>query len=482
MKQQEILLRGTLVDLKTAHEEITKEPVRVWQTESLKNHIEKAGLRKKGYMMPFMDVEDVTEEEHQLAKEFFPEVKLTGLELRSERKGKAWGGSYFRILKDSENEENRVIQWIYVWTKQRFFVSFWVTVLPLFILGVIGTLIYSYLDFQNAIISVALIGSIFLLLGFSALKDAIKGLTKGKYYFSNGQLFIAFGAVFWLLLGEMYLKDKGFLRNIEENIPFIEDGEKIIQDTILGGHDILISRVALFYFLAATIALILLKVKLPAFTHATHDMDWAPLFIYIKKKGEEWKLDKIRYDAFHYFADTNSSNYLNQKKALINNKKPKLEIPNFWHSFRVKTGLNNWFFVFAGFITLLVAMFLGIITFVGDVDWKNLEQVAGIVRFVVFPILLFLGAYLAFSKWPSDVVNKKLDLADTKYHLTDDRLRIFWNLRGQEPALKVRSKLQDPFMDDDDFSTFRDDLEQIVFYTLLPKLTEIEQQLFFKKL
>ena len=95
---------------------------------------------------------------------------------------------------------------------------------------------------------------------------------------------------------------------------------------------------------------------------------------------------------------------------------------------------------------------------------------------------VFLGAYLAFSKWPSDVVNKKLDLADTKYHLTDDRLRIFWNLKGQEPALKVRSKLQDPFMDDDDFSTFRDDLEQIVFYTLLPKLTEIQQQLFFKKL
>jgi hypothetical protein len=98
------------------------------------------------------------------------------------------------------------------------------------------------------------------------------------------------------------------------------------------------------------------------------------------------------------------------------------------------------------------------------------------------PVLLFLGAYLSFSKWPSNVVNKKIDLADPQFHLTDDRLKIFWNLRGEEPALKVRSKLQDPFMDDDDFKTFRDDLEQIVFYTLLPKLAEIQQQLFFTKL
>lgn len=482
MEQQEMLLRGTLVDLKNAQEEVKKEPVRVWQTKSLKSHIEKAGLRKKGYMMPLMDAEDVTVDEHQLAKEFFPEVKLTGLELRSERKSKAWGGSYFRILKDSENEDNRVIQWIYVWTKQRFFVSFWVTVLPLFILGVLGTLIYSYLDFQNAIISVALIGSIFLLLGFSALKDALKGLAKGKYYFSNGQLFVVFGTVFWLLLGEMYLKEKGFLRNVEESFAFIESGEELIEDIVLGGHPLLISRVALFYFIAAAIALILLKVKLPAFTHATHDMDWAPLFIYVTKKGEEYKLDKIRYDAFHYFADTSTYNSLSQNNALIGKKKPKLEIPNFWHSFRIKTGLNNWFYVIAGLVLLFVSLFLGIITFVGNVEWGNLDQIADIIRFVVFPLLLFLGAYLATSKWPSDVISKKIDLADTKYHLTDDRLRIFWNLRGQEPALKVRSKLQDPFMDDDDFSTFRDDLNQIVFFTLLPKLTEIQQQLFFNKL
>ena len=223
MEQQNILLQGQLVELKTAQEEIEKETVKIWQTDSLKQHINKAGLRKKGYMMPLVDAEDVTTKEHHLVKEFMPEVKLTGLELRSERKSKAWGGSYFRILKDTENEDNRVIQWIYVWTKQRFFISFWVTVLPLFLLGVVGTLIYSYiLDWKQAILSVALIGTIYLLLGLSALKDAIKGLTKGKYYFSNGQLFLVFGAVFWMLLVEMYLRDAKLLSNIEDYVGAIE--------------------------------------------------------------------------------------------------------------------------------------------------------------------------------------------------------------------------------------------------------------------
>ncbi len=480
MEQQNMVLQGQLVELKTAQEEIEKEPVKIWQTDSLKQHIEKAGLRKKGYMMPLVDAEDVTTNEHHLAKEFMPEVKLTGLELRSEKNSKAWGGSYYRVIKDSENEDSRVIQWIYVWTKQRFFISFWVTVLPLFLLGVVGTLIYSYiLDWKQAILSVALIGTIYLLLGLSALKDAIKGLTKGKYYFSNGQLFLVFGAVFWMLLVEMYLREAGLLSNIEDYVVAIEAGEGFVENVLLSGHDLSLSWVGLFYFVATAIALILLKVPLPSFTHTTHDMDWAPLFIYIKKKGEEWRLDKIRFDAFHYFADTHSYESLVGSKSLGKKKKPKLEIPNFWHSFRLKTGFNNWFYVLTGFLLLIISLLLAIIAFVG-----NPEGVLGadLVRFVFVPVLLFLGAYLSFSKWPTNVVDKKMDLSDKKYHLTVDRLKIFWNLRGEEPALKVRSKLQDPFMDDDDFKTFRDDLEQIVFYTLLPKLNEIQQQLFFQKL
>ncbi|MFX1249967.1 MAG: hypothetical protein ACFFBQ_21460, partial [Promethearchaeota archaeon] len=105
-----------------------------------------------------------------------------------------------------------------------------------------------------------------------------------------------------------------------------------------------------------------------------------------------------------------------------------------------------------------------------------------VVRFVIVPLLLFMGVYLIFARWPTNVVSKKIKLSDPIYYLTENRLRIFWNLRGEEPALKVRSKLQDPFMDDEDFGTFRDDLEQIVFYNLLPKVRELEQKDFFQRL
>ncbi|MHA2244150.1 MAG: hypothetical protein ACXADY_04220 [Candidatus Hodarchaeales archaeon] len=464
----EIALQGKLVDLKTAVEETVEEK---WQTKSLKKQIEKAGLRKKGFIMP-LDAVDVTERDFNLAKQFMPEMQLSGIELRSERKSKAWGGSYFRILEDSEDENSRCIQWIYVWTKQRFFISLWMTILPLFVLGLLGTLIYSYLSFSHAILSIALIGGIFFILGASALFDAIKGITKGKYFFSNGQLFIVFGTVFWALLGEIYVSKETLLFSEDWHPPI--PGEEIIQPFL--NQSLSLSWVSALFFLAAIIALVLWKWEPPSFTHATHDMDWAPFFVYIRKSEDSWNLEKVRYDNFHYFADTLSIEQLKKKKAVTKDQRPRFEIPNFWHSFRPNGGFNDWLTVLFGVLILVLTLLSAVISFSTDVLSHEM------IRFVLIPVMLFFGAYLIFGNWPTDVISKKNDLSDPIYHLTDNRLRIFWNLRGEEPSLKVRSKLQDPFMDNEDFGTFRDDLEQIIFYNLLPKIRELEQKDFFKKL
>ncbi len=237
-----------------------------------------------------------------------------------------------------------------------------------------------------------------------------------------------------------------------------------------------LSWVSALFFIAAIIALVLWKWEPPAFTHATHDMDWAPFFVYIQKSGDSWNLEKVRYDNFHYFADTLSIEQLKQKKAVTKDQRPRFEIPNFWHSFRPNGGFNDWFTVLFGVLILVITILTAVISFSTDV--LNQE----IIRFVLIPVMLFFGAYLIFGNWPTDVISKKSDLSDPIYYLTENRLRIFWNLRGEEPALKVRSKLQDPFMDDEDFGTFRDDLEQIIFYNLLPKIRELEQKDFFKKL
>ncbi len=477
----DIALQGKLVDLREADVEAVEEK---WQTDSLKQQIQKAGLRKKGFMMP-LDAVDVTERDHPLAKQFLPEIQLSGIELRSERKSKAWGGSYFRVLENPEDVNSRAIQWIYVWTKQRFFISLWITVVPLFFLGMIGTLIYSYLSFRSAAASIVIIGSLFFLLGVRELLSVIKGLTKGKYYYSNGQLFTIFGALFWALLAEIYFS-KGSQE--EELIAGAESwhelpiGQEIIDNisTTYLDHSLKISWVGVAFFVLGILALIFWKWEPPSFTHVTHAMDWAPFFIYINKDTKNgWKLDRVRYDSFHYYAGTLTHNQLKKRKALTKDQRPRFEIPNFWHSFSQNGGWNDWFSVLFGTLILVISILLAVISFLASSDTLIGSNV---VRFVVIPLLLFFGAYLVFACWPANILDKKVDLSDPIYHLTDNRLRIFWNLRGEEPALKVRSKLQDPFMDDEDFSTFRDDLEQIVFYNLLPKLKELEQKEFFRGL
>lgn len=479
----DVALYGKLIDLKEAVVETIEEK---WQTDSLKKQIEEAGLRKKGFMMP-LDAENTTQKDIQLVKQFMPEIQLLGWELRSERTSKAWGGAYFRVIEHTEREKSqKCIQWIYVWTKQRFFISLWMTVFPLFMLGLIATLIYSYLSFTTALVSIVLIGGIFFLLGFRELFAAIRGLAKGKWYFSNGQLFLIFGAVFWLLLAEIYLSKGSGQEDLisgAESWHILPVGQEII-DNISSAlsleRDIRISWVAIVFFIATLVALFLWKWEPPAFTHVTHDMDWAPFFIYISKEPKgDWKLDKVRYDSFHYYAETLTIDQLKRKNALTRDQRPRFEISNFWHSFRPTYGLDDRFKVVFGFLIFIITLAVAAIAFIGPSDTLIASD---IIRFVFVPLLLMFGAYLVFASWPKSIVDKKIDLSDPIYHLTDNRLRIFWNLRGTEPALKVRSKMQDAFMDDEDFGTFRDDLEQIVFYNLLPKLRELEQKEFFKGL
>jgi hypothetical protein len=358
-----------------------------------------------------------------------------------------------------------------------------VTVLPLFVLGLLGTLIYSYLSFQSALISVLLIGGIFIILGGKALYSAIRGLAKGRYYFSNRQLFTLFGIAFWALLGEIYISKGSQREEVMEGAESWHElpvGQEIVDNvsTSLNLEYMLkVSWISMLFFVAAIVALIFWKWEPPAFTHATHAMDWAPFFIYIKREADEWQLEKVRYDNFHYYAETLTYTQLKRKQALSKGQKPRFEIPNFWHSFKPKGGFNNWLAVLFGFLVSIISLLLAVVSFTSPSDGVLISH--EVIRFVLVPLLLFIGVYLVLSRWPTDVVSKA-ELSDSIYHLTENRLRIFWNLRGEEPALKVRSKLQDPFMDDEDFGTFRDDLEQIVFYNLLPKVRELEQKEFFK--
>jgi hypothetical protein len=482
---KEILLQGTLVDLKGAEEE-TQEVT--WQTKSLKKQINKVGIRSKGLTMP-LDGKDVTNESIDLVEDFLPDIRLSGLELRSERNSKAWGGSYLRVVEETNNPDHICIQHVYVWTKQRFFISIWVTVLPLFLLGIMGTLIYSYLTFQTAVVSIMLIGAIFFGLGAIQLSKALRGLTKGAFNFSNQHLFVLFGLVMWSLLLEMFLTKPAPINSTSDIIAGAEDWHpEIPVDELVGNFVVLekklrFSYVSAIFIIAGIVALYFWWREPPSFTHATHEMDWAPFFVYLKKKGTNWELEKVKYDNFHYYAGTKTKAELQKEKAISRDgKRARFTIPNFWHSFEPKVSYAPWFSVTIGLLIFVLTALLAYFSFTSG---GSTAIGATTVRFVIIPLLLFFGAYLAFSKWPTHMVDKNADFSDPVYHITDKKLHIFWNLKGDEPAFKVRSKFQDPFMDDEHFDSFRDDLEQMMLFSVLPKIRELEQELqesFFRRL
>jgi hypothetical protein len=478
---QEILLQGKLVDLKGAEEE-TQEVT--WQTESLKKQINKVGIRSKGLTMP-LDGNDVTRESIDLVKEFLPDIRLSGLELRSERNSKAWGGAYVRVVEEHNNPNRRCIQNVYVWTKQRFFISFWVTVLPLFILGTMGTLIYSYLTFNSAVVSIILIGAIFFALGAFQLSKALRGLTKGAFNFSNQHLYVIYGLVMWSLLIEMYMTKQN--EDIDAGARawhFDDTVGDLVNTFVVLEKKLTFSYVGAIFIIAGVFALYFWWREPPSFTHATHEMDWAPFFVYLIKKGSTWELEKVKYDSFHYYAGTKTKEELKKGKAISRDgKNARFTIPNFWHSFEPKVARAPWLTVALGLFIFVITAVLAFISFTGRFDLVLIESTS--VRFVLIPLLLFFGAYLAFSKWPTHMVDKDTDFSDPVYHITEKKLHIFWNLKGDEPAFKVRSKFQDPFMDDDHFDNFRDDLEQMMLFSVLPKMRELEQELqesFFKRL
>jgi len=483
---QEILLQGKLVDLKNAEEE-TQEVA--WQTESLRKQINKVGIRSKGLTMP-LDGKDVTKESINLVKEFLPDIRLSGLELRSERNSKAWGGSYLRVVEEINNPDRRCIQHVYVWTKQKFFISFWVTVLPLFILGLMGTLIYSYLTFESAVISVILIGAIFFGLGAVQLFKALRGLTKGAFNFSNQHLFVLYGLVMWSLLLEMFMTKPTAINTTSDIIAGAEDWHPEIPVEDLVGNFVVLEKklrfsyVSAIFIVAGVLALYFWLREPPSFTHATHEMDWAPFFVYLHKKGSNWELEKVKYDSFHYYAGTKTKAELKKGKALSKDgKRPRFTIPNFWHSFDPKVTRAPWLTVAFGLLIFVVAAILAFFSFTRELGTTPIASTS--IRFVLIPLLLFFGAYLAFSKWPTNMVDKNTDFSDPVYHITNKKLHIFWNLKGDEPPFKVRSKFQDPFMDDDHFDTFRDDLEQMMLFSILPKIRELErevQESFFRRL
>ncbi|MFW9997375.1 MAG: hypothetical protein ACFFD4_35355, partial [Candidatus Odinarchaeota archaeon] len=171
-----------------------------WQTFSLKNTIEYLKPDNFEIQVPLKGARDVTAEEPELAEEFMPDIMLRGLELQAERKSHLWGGFYFRVLADDSNQQ-RCIQYLYIWVYQKWYFSFWFSVLPALFLAICAQVIDVYLT--NRMTSILLIGLSFVVPGlFSTVKRAAHRDTEKQIafiYMSNSAWYLIFGFLFILL-------------------------------------------------------------------------------------------------------------------------------------------------------------------------------------------------------------------------------------------------------------------------------------------
>ncbi|MFX1514113.1 MAG: hypothetical protein ACFFCQ_16155 [Promethearchaeota archaeon] len=392
-----------------------------WQTTRMKTNLRFFPLKPGDHFLPLnpMEVEDTTTDpvEAQLALEFSPDVKLTGVGLFREKQT-SWGGVYYRVLKNLKNDTERCIQWLYVWTKQAAFFTPWL-ILVAWCLGLLGLAIYNNLADQLglALVFLGFLGGLLTIIGFLPLAFVIR---KRTFYFNDTMLLIPLGLMFGLFWFE--------LKTYPTRAFFLGTSYKL-------------SLFALVYLAFGSILAVIWY-----FRGKMHFMDWAPLFIYIRKpQGDQWELQKVIYDAFHYYTEIKTKAELQVATSLGEGKNVKLDIPNSWHSFQLRKKIPT---------ATLAMVVLGIpllILIVLLVDWQASITANNFVLALTLALIVEIG----YFSQPTDVLPPDLNLQDPKYHLTETKLEIFWTIY-EEAALQIREKLQNPFIADKDFESFRD--------------------------
>ncbi|MFX0149977.1 MAG: DUF362 domain-containing protein [Candidatus Hodarchaeota archaeon] len=409
-----------------------------WPSEELKEHLLTIGTTPELLVNPQLEAIDITrsqpEKSSQLASEFTPEVLLQGLELRSEKKTKSFGGMMYRVLENQNNPSERCIQYLYTWMHQKWFWSGWYNIIvPLFLSG-LGVIIFTQTDETSwfwTYIAIGITMGFLLIAGGLTVIRTIRGWRRtGKisYIYRHQFSLIVYAVIFSGILYELPPRWNG-----STIIPPIE----VLKDYI----DIVYVPITSIIFLVIPIIVFIIMIQ-PFISLFTHKIDFAPVFVYLKQKGSDWKVTKVRYDKFHHDVATCEKKEL--KRFLIKDKRIKLAVPNTWHSMTTTRGLGKIisFFGLLGFILSYIVL--------AGLLYYYPEAVKGMDLIAIAVALSLLCAY-AFFALNQTKLQKQFsshDLREQGLILNPEKLAILWNLVGEAPSLKVRQKLQDPFNPD----------------------------------
>ena len=212
-------------------------------------------------------------------------------------------------------------------------------------------------------------------------------------------------------------------------------------------------------------------------------MDYAPLFIYMKRnESNEWDIEGAQYDILHYKTKYVTKGQLFPKDEIETAKRPRFVINKVWHSFskyeppsiRILNRRNIDKITTSLFIIgiLIVLAGLNAIYFIYSDKLFYNSPGTFIIQNAIFIFLLIYFIWhfdelreYNLDMWDALSSKNKKDLL--KYHhLTYDKIRILWHLDKDfmitsPTTLKIRWKLHYPFRNYEKWDSFRDHIADI---------------------
>ena len=263
-----------------------------WPTINLKETLKKFNKESDsvGTELDLNKVEDITESQEARLQllAFLPKIRLLGPELWLERrrkdKGATWGGVFVRALSQKDTGI-RCLQYIFVYTRQLTVVSpFWWVLFPLLLAWIPGSL-----------------SAFFPLVIVCLLLHASDTTKKLRLRITTGL------PIFWFI----WMLDAWF-----SPLPIF-------------ALSLLAAGSGLYFCYSIMTE-----------TSISHKMDYIPVFVWIKKKNDEWVLESAVWDIWHYLASKETLDQLTksywariQFGGFVEKKKRlRLAMDNPWHS------------------------------------------------------------------------------------------------------------------------------------------------------
>mgnify|MGYP005836799969 FL=1 len=428
----------------------------LWPTSSLASQIREIGVSEEPQWKPKKGkFHDVTQQEADLAEAFFPKIILAGLSLKSEYQSNAWGGILHRVVA-SKDYTKRCVMYLLTWTFQRGALSFWFAVAPPALLSFIALiLLVSELPPVTLYVGAASIGFLFILAGLRPYLQAILSEKEKVLMIHNETWLILHGILFSSMVATEYMF---------YHLPAIPATPLIL--------------------LALSLIILFLRLFQNKLRLATHEMDYEPVLLYLKKDCDRWTIEKIRFDRFHYIIRSADRQELLDKEYLQSNNQTetvKLVIDNNWHSMRLMKrdySLISRISMFLFYIFLADFTLLSATTIIQGATVSLLGLLIGEAALVAEPILFWMTGLLYYAINPFELRDESFDPHHPKNQLTDSKLITLWNLKKESARLVFRLKSQDPFNPEEMFwNTFRDDPLSVLLFNVLPRLDSIEEAL-----